>query len=413
MSGESRFKGKRMGERKSIMKLQQTAMPHSAVPCHRCGENRLTVFPLFEQMSRVTSDSRPWPLGGKSAICQQCALIQKVVDDSWRKEVREISESYCLYHQSVGQVEQIIFNEKGEGAPRSQWVLGRIMEYVTLPETGRMIDIGCGNGPTLRAFSEMKSGWSLFGYEPYPHDLERVLSIPDVRELYTGKLEEIPGFFDLITVSHVLEHVENPVPFLRAIRELLAPSGILSIQIPYFIDHIFDVMSADHCSHYTLDTLADLLDQVGFMPIVLSQESMPREITVIANRAEIGLFRYRAADRFDLHYQSAQGCFKWLGGVLDQAREGEDAFGVFGTSIGGNWLVGALGDRVTFFVDEDPARAGTQYRGRPIYHPRDVPADTRVIMPLHPKIANRIIRRLKPERFQWVQPPPYDALSGL
>ena len=102
MSGESRFKGKRMGERKSIMKLQQTAMPHSAVPCHRCGENRLTVFPLFEQMSRVTSDSRPWPLGGKSAICQQCALIQKVVDDSWRKEVRDVmqvpGEERAMWH---------------------------------------------------------------------------------------------------------------------------------------------------------------------------------------------------------------------------------------------------------------------------------------------------------------------------
>jgi len=47
-------------------------------------------------------------------------------------------------------------------------------------------------------------------------------------------------------------------------------------------------------------------------------------------------------------------------------------FGIFGTSVAAMWLFGQLGDAVSFFVDEDTSRQGTELYGKPVFHPKDV-----------------------------------------
>jgi SAM-dependent methyltransferase len=42
----------------------------------------------------------------------------------------------------------------------------------------------------------------------------------------------IAGAAEAVLCSHVLEHVENPLEFLREVRRVLAPGGICFLAIP-------------------------------------------------------------------------------------------------------------------------------------------------------------------------------------
>jgi hypothetical protein len=70
-----------------------------------------------------------------------------------------------------------------------------------------------------------------------------------------------------------------------------------------------------------------------------------------------------------------------------------------------------LGERIAFFVDEDPGRAGSTYRERPVYAPSQVPAGYRVLMPLPHALAQQILLRVRPEHFELVLPPSYTAFA--
>ena len=99
---------------------------------------------------------------------------------------------------------------------------------------GRLLDIGCGAGNQLAAWKGQQD--ECVGVERDAATARRTgerLGL-DVRP---GRLEEQdfpPGSFDVITLSHVLEHVEDPRSTLGLARRFIRPGGELLIWIPNF-----------------------------------------------------------------------------------------------------------------------------------------------------------------------------------
>lgn len=98
------------------------------------------------------------------------------------------------------------------------------------------LDLGSGSGEF--AFMASRLGIGCLGIEPnapYAAYSRDKLGL-DVR---TQTLEETrfePGSFDLIRLSHVLEHMRDPVRSLKVLREWLTDDGILYIEVPDLID---------------------------------------------------------------------------------------------------------------------------------------------------------------------------------
>jgi SAM-dependent methyltransferase len=113
--------------------------------------------------------------------------------------------------------------------PPLRWPADVAMRFLPAAEPGsRVLDVGCGSGEWL-AYAQ-KAGWSVAGVEPDPKakQLGRQRGI-DVR----GSLDDFAGeHFDAITLSHVIEHVHDPLATLRACRELLAPGGVIYVDTP-------------------------------------------------------------------------------------------------------------------------------------------------------------------------------------
>ena len=101
---------------------------------------------------------------------------------------------YVPYHQSQGAAEQVVFdNVSGVASSRSRRLLKALRREFVLSETGRMLDIGSGNGPTLTAFSEPSPGWKLAAADLTDRYLAVIQAIAGVESLYTCARLKFPG----------------------------------------------------------------------------------------------------------------------------------------------------------------------------------------------------------------------------
>lgn len=108
----------------------------------------------------------------------------------------------------------------------------------------------------------------------------------DVAYLNTQQFFEEDKTFDVIYLRHVLEHVYNPVEFLKEITKHLTPDGVLVIEVPNInngTSRVFGKFSASiyapyHLQHFTEDNLKVLLDKLG-----CSYETGSAEMPLMSN----------------------------------------------------------------------------------------------------------------------------------
>lgn len=142
-----------------------------------------------------------------------------------------------------------------------------------LPQ-GSLLDIGCGVGDFLVYVK--KQGWDVQGIEPsddakkiaqsrlgfLPKDPSEYASLPD-------------RSFDVITMWHVLEHIDDLHFQTSEIVRLLKPNGRLIIALPNFqsfdCQYYKDKWAAwdvpRHLNHFAPETLRSIITSIGFQNI--------------------------------------------------------------------------------------------------------------------------------------------------
>jgi len=361
------------------------------ISCHVCNSDDIKQIKAPQNFSQVTSDCRPWNSKLKMVICSNCGVVQKLINSDWVEDTKKIYDEYQVYAQGSGN-EQLIFDSTiGYSIPRSEKIVMWLNNEINLPQSGKLIDIGCGNGSFLKQFNNKNSEWLLNGLELDNRNEKIINSIPNT-ELKVCEISEIKEEYDLVVLIHALEHIIDPLTFLKKIKSILKKTGSIFIEIPNLKMAPFDILIADHCSHFTVETLEILLNKAGFVINKISEDFIPKEITLIASvKEEIILKDIDLSLGMDL----VNGYFLNLDEIFKQAKLISGNFGVFGTSISATWLASEFLERVDFFVDEDINRIGGNYMGKPVYGIENCPSDTNVLMPLRYDIAVKILDRLK------------------
>jgi 2-polyprenyl-3-methyl-5-hydroxy-6-metoxy-1,4-benzoquinol methylase len=97
----------------------------------------------------------------------------------------------------------------------------------------RVLDIGCGCGANARALKEQSRGVWVTGVEPSARAVELAGGACD--DVFRGTFDEWARAsgneppFDAVLLSDVLEHVADPIPFVRSIAALPSLRGALWI----------------------------------------------------------------------------------------------------------------------------------------------------------------------------------------
>ena len=174
------------------------------------------------------------------------------------------------------------------------YMLGRkkkLIQRLTHKKTGNILDIGSGTGFFLNHMKE--HGWDVIGIEPSEESRkfcrdEFALETKDEKSLFA--LPE--NSFDVITLWHVLEHVQDMDEYMIKISSILREDGILLIALPNLnsTDAVFykDKWAAydvpRHLWHFSPFSFKKLATKYQFQ--LLKMKSMPLDAGYVSLLSE-------------------------------------------------------------------------------------------------------------------------------
>jgi SAM-dependent methyltransferase len=152
------------------------------------------------------------------------------------------------------------------------WTHGRLAGIARRrPPPGRLLEVGSGYGLFLAAARDA-------GYQVHGIELSRT-GVGVAREelgldVLAGQLADAPVEpADVICFWDTLEHVPDPLTFLREVRARLAPGGLIALSVPYISSVPARALGArwwtlkpeQHIWHFTGRTLAFLAARAGLV----------------------------------------------------------------------------------------------------------------------------------------------------
>jgi len=169
--------------------------------------------------------------------CKKCAYGRVLGDFSPSEVARFYHIPYYTHDRSQRRSKEAAFFDRLRVHLAWRVDAGRDMDPNEIGErsNGRartLCDIGCGSGDLLSKFS--KAGYDVLGIEPDPQ--ARALA-ERAGKVLPGTAEELPcelggKQFDVVLLSHVLEHCIEPMCALANARQILATEGTLVIEVP-------------------------------------------------------------------------------------------------------------------------------------------------------------------------------------
>lgn len=247
--------------------------------CLLCGSDQ------FKPFAEVTSFGYPLVY----YQCDRCGLIFQSEDEVQAADPAFYATTYRQIYQA-----------NAEPTPKDLWVqrqrakhLVEVMDDQLADHPRNVLDIGASAGILLDVI-RTEWGCQVTGVEP--GDAYRTFAsqkgIPMFPSL-ESLIESQPDRFDLISLSHVLEHLTDPVGMLRLIREaLLTQDGTLLLEVPNFYAH--DSYELAHLACFTPHTLKTVIQQAGYVMVSLKKHGVPRSdclslyLTLVARPSPAG-----------------------------------------------------------------------------------------------------------------------------
>jgi SAM-dependent methyltransferase len=262
-----------------------------------------------------------------------------------------------------------------------------------LSDGGDVLEIGCATGELAAATQSMLKVGRYDGIE-LSSTGERARE--HINHLYTEPLcslqdgGAITGTYDLILISHVLEHIVDIRAEVAAIKRQLKADGAIFLEVPNGAGHrrlpIDDNKS--HLHFFSAVSLARLLATEGLETIATATDV--RLDARYADSLQV-IARPFALPRWTRHFLSDHPLLA-----------GEDSIVVWGAGSIAEEVLANFFDpaRIDYFVDKNKAKQGTALLGRPVKGPEAIGTVSRTILlnsiDFAPSIAVDI-RRMYPD----------------
>lgn len=184
---------------------------------------------------------------------------------------------------------------------------------------GRLLEVGCASGGLLEYLQSL--GWQTEGVEIDPVAVEQArLKKLQVR---LGQLED-QGYphnhFDVIVMSHVIEHIHDPLELLRECRRILKPNGRLVIITPNLESWGHQIFKSAwlaldpprHLYLFTKQSLQALTIKADFKIRALKTEATGARWIYLASRAISSTGKITSNLPFPKHVRLQATIFLWL-----------------------------------------------------------------------------------------------------
>ena len=221
---------------------------------------------IIHTQNFVLPEGHPLSNGYDILCCDRCGFVYADTTVS--------QKDYDVFYAKLSKYEDKKTATGGGESPYDAARLQKTAECIAefLPDKSvRILDIGCANGGLLGYLKKLGYN-NLCGLDPSPICAETTKQKYDI-ETYTGSMFELPhslGVFDVIILSHVLEHIQDVSTALTNLKDILDKNGILYAEVPdakrylnFYVSpfHYFDT---EHINHFSLKFLEKLLMLANF-----------------------------------------------------------------------------------------------------------------------------------------------------
>ena len=203
--------------------------------------------------------------------CQDCGLI--FAHKMPQKEVLEKYYSHGLFHDQINDHynrEFLRFSYK-LSLIRCKLIKKEIMQFNGTP---KVIDIGAGSARFGIAFKEF---YKTAIYETVEPDSGAHNNYGDwVDQHYKDIADVHDKNYDLVVMNQVLEHLPDPIEFLKSVCKLLKDQGYIYIDVPYK-DFLFKPSVEPHLLFWNHNSFSLLIELVGLKLIFCDTAGMRHE----------------------------------------------------------------------------------------------------------------------------------------
>jgi 2-polyprenyl-3-methyl-5-hydroxy-6-metoxy-1,4-benzoquinol methylase len=225
-------------------------------------------------------------------LCERCGLVFQ----SPRFTEQELNEFYSVQYRLTVQGSA----EPTEKDLRIQHARAKnLLDFLkgNTENISRCLDIGSSTGMLLKVL-HAGYGCEVMGVEPgdaYREYGQRE-GIPAV-----GNLEQLDTAFeksfDLITMAHTLEHLPEPLSYLKNLKQnWLNDSGYVLIEVPNLLGHTSFELA--HLTAYTKQTLRAMLHQAGLEVIKIRAHGAPRSLLIPLYITALAVVRGPSSDSY-------------------------------------------------------------------------------------------------------------------
>lgn len=232
---------------------------------------------------------------------------------------------HCMY-RAVGKAYVTSrYGYENESAPFLSRLLGLLpylhpgrrmdfdMSVMCLPASirGHLLEIGCGSGLLMQRMRKL--GWMVEGVDLDPKAVQQAKT--KGLSVFAGEIEARKyrdNSFDAIVMSHVIEHVPNPLVLIQECHRILRPEGRLIVVTPNAESWGHRLYGSDwrglepprHLRIFTTASLADVFTRVKFSSV--KSRSIPRARDIfLASRS------LQRAGEFDMSKRPATILRRW------------------------------------------------------------------------------------------------------
>jgi 2-polyprenyl-3-methyl-5-hydroxy-6-metoxy-1,4-benzoquinol methylase len=237
-------------------------MPETIVECPLCSSRRSKPFDQRKFRGFTVENS----------ICLDCGLVfQSPRMNETEMAVYYQSEYRRTYQGTEGPVARDLMVQTA----RAQALVDFVQSKIT--HIDRCLDIGCSTGLILEKFQD-RFGCHPVGIEP--DNAYRTYALGNGIKVYPS-LEEMERVrevrFDMIIMSHVLEHISGPVNYLRHLKEsIMIPGSWLLLEVPNLYAH--DSFEVAHLFAFTPHSLKEVLRKGGFTVDKAKEHGQPNSL---------------------------------------------------------------------------------------------------------------------------------------
>jgi SAM-dependent methyltransferase len=234
-----------------------TTADRSDYPGNRAAENLCPLCGMYVGVEASTRKTGNWTY----AQCGSCGALSlnPMPDEATLRSY--YNDAYSVpperYVRQTAQNAPLILKELGE----------------RLPGKGKLLEVGCSYGSFLDA--ARREGWDAAGIElddrAARHGREN-LSLKILAGTLESEMGRLEPPYDAIVTFHVIEHLRDPIEFLKRCRELLREGGVLILKTPNVASWIAQrtgpywewLSPPAHIHLFSAGTLELVLQKTGF-----------------------------------------------------------------------------------------------------------------------------------------------------